>query len=339
MADELKPVYLLTGSDSPKIERALKKLRGYFDESAFEQLSGLEAKGADIVAACNSMGLFGGDDRLVLVTDVDGRRNSEGRMTGGLKAADIDEIVTYLASPAPGTVLALVGEEIKADSALAKAVKKKGDVLAYDASKKELPRWIREQFATRRVPADIEACRRIIELVGENRIELAVEVDRLSTWSQGETVTEAVVDSLVLARSETESFALTDAFGARNVERALAVADARLEQATDTNSELTRLVALLAGHVRRLREVQDLEAQGIRAKEAAVTMKRHPFYVEKLYQQASAYSPDELRQAVVELARLDHALKGGSKEPGELAFVRMLVATVGRREPVSRRAS
>ena len=338
MADELKPVYLLTGSDRPKVDRAVHRLRARFDSDAFEHLSALDAKGADIVAACNSMGLFGGGDRLVLVTEVDGRPNAEGRYGGGLKAADIEQIVAYLASPAPGAVLALVGAELKADSALAKAVKKKGDVLAYDVSTKELPRWLRDQFTARQVPVDIDACKRLIELVGDDRRELATEVDRISTWSAGQPVTEDAVDRIVLARAETGTFALTDAFGKRDLRATLAAAEARFAQADNVPRELTSLTAQLAGHVRRLREVQELEAQGVRSADAAVTMKRHAFYVKKLYEQAANYSADELRQTLVALSRLDHGLKGGSKEPGELSFVRTLVATVSRPEPAGRRA-
>ena len=348
MADDLKPVYLLTGSDTPKIDRALRKLRSRFDASAFEQLSALDpaVKGADIVAACNSMGLFGGDVRLVLVTEIDGRLNAEGRLTGGLKNPDIEEIIAYLASPAPGTVLALVGLEVKADSPLGKAVKKRGDILAWQASKKDLPRWLREQFSARGVPIDIEACRRVLELVGDNRTDLASEVDRLATWSAGEPVTEDFVHRHVYPRAEPEPFALTEAFGARDVGAALAAAEAMIEDAAEGDEESSRrekeihkIVGQLANHIRRLREVQALEAQGVRPDEAATKLKRHPFYVKKLYGQASEHSPEELLDAMQELARLDHALKGGSREPGELSLSRLLIATVGRREPAGRRAS
>lgn len=341
MADELKPVYLLTGTDRPKVDLAVKRLRARFNSDAVEHLSVLDSRdslpGADIVAACNSMGLFGDGDRLVLVTEVDGRPNSEGRYGGGLKVADVELIAAYLTSPAPGAVLALVAAELKADSPLAKAVKKKGDVLAYDVSLKELPRWVRERFTARQVSADSEACKRLIELVGDDRRELATEVDRIATWSAGEPVTEDAVERIVLPRAETETFALTDAFGKRDLHAALAAAEARFAQAGDVNRELTSLAGVLANHVRRLRDVQELEAQGIRSADAAVTMKRHPFYVKKLYEQAGNYSRDELRQTLLELSRLDHGLKGGSKEPGELSFVRTLVATVRRPEPTGRR--
>ena len=342
MADELKPVYLITGTDRPKVDLAVKRLRARFDSDAVEHLSVLDFRdsdpGAEIVAACNSMGLFGDGDRLVLVTEVDGRPNAEGRYGGGLKVADVERIAAYLTSPTPGAVLALVAAELKADSPLAKAVKKKGDVLAYDVSLKELPRWVRERFTARQVAADSEACKRLIELVGDDRRGLATEVDRIATWSAGQPVTEEDIDRIVFPRAETETFALTDAFGKRDLRAALAAAEARFAQAGDVNRELTSLTGVLVNHVRRLRDVQELEAQGIRSADAAVTMKRHPFYVRKLYEQAANYSHDELRQTLLELSRLDHGLKGGSKEPGELSFVRTLVATVSRPEPAGRRA-
>jgi DNA polymerase III delta subunit len=61
-------------------------------------------------------------------------------------------------------------------------------------------------------------------------------------------------------------------------------------------------------------------------------MRKSRFYVEKLYEQASNFTPDELRDAIVRLAQLDHALKGGSRLAGELEFDRALVDLTRPRE-------
>ena len=61
-------------------------------------------------------------------------------------------------------------------------------------------------------------------------------------------------------------------------------------------------------------------------------MKRHPFYVEKLFAQARNYGVDELRDAVVRLAELDHALKGGSRLAPDLELERALVDITRARE-------
>ena len=104
---ELKPVYLITGSDEPKVELAVSRLRGRFAPEAVERVSALDTAGDDVVALCNAGSLFG-DARLVLVESVDGRRTTEGRLTGGWKAADVGAVTAYLQLPAPATTLKCV---------------------------------------------------------------------------------------------------------------------------------------------------------------------------------------------------------------------------------------
>ena len=55
---ELKPVYLFSGSDRPKIALALERLRQRIGEDATEHLHASEANGEDAIAACNALGLF-----------------------------------------------------------------------------------------------------------------------------------------------------------------------------------------------------------------------------------------------------------------------------------------
>ena len=52
----------------------------------------------------------------------------------------------------------------------------------------------------------------------------------------------------------------------------------------------------------------------------------HPFAAEKAFGQARNFSVEELRDAIVRLADLDLALKGGSRLPAELELQRTLVA-------------
>jgi len=157
MAVDLKPVYLISGSDRPKIRVALERLRNHFADGAVEVLAGGEVSAEDAVASCNALGLFGGESRLVIVEDVE-----------AWKAPDAKTIVEYLKDPTPDTVLALVGSELKKDSALAKACGKSGALLLYDAPRKrDLPSWVAKQFEAVGVRADRDACRLMVEMVGE----------------------------------------------------------------------------------------------------------------------------------------------------------------------------
>ena len=322
MANELKPVYLITGGDRPKIQRALRRLRDRIGEEATELLSAAEANGDDAVAACNSLGLLGGEGRLVVVEDVD-----------RWKGADTKAVAAYLASPAPGTVLALVAAEVKKDSALAKACAKAGDLLVYDVPKRRLSEWVTKQFAERGVSVDAEAARLLIEVVGDDPEELASEVDKISTWSAGERVGTREIELLAAGCAEVPGYELTDAWGRRDLSATLGACQTLLERSGDPVSRtVPMLIGMLVAHVGRVRDCQAFAEEGLTAREAAARLKRHPFYVEKLYAQARNFGADELREAVVRLAELDHAVKGGSRLAVDLELERALIDITKPRE-------
>jgi DNA polymerase III subunit delta len=323
MATELKPVYLITGGDRPKIQRALRRLRDRVGEDATELLSANDTTGDDAVAACNSLGLLGGGGRLVIVEDVD-----------RWKAADAKSITAYLASPAPDTVLALVAAEMKKDSALAKASAKAGDVLVYDVPKRRLSEWVTKQFADRKIAVDGEAARLLIEIVGEDPEELASEVDKIATWSGGEPVGANEIQLLAAGCAEIPGYELTDAWGRRDLPASLTACQTLLERSGDpVTRTVPMLIGMLVAHVGRVRDCQMYAEEGLSAREAASRLKRHPFYVEKLFVQARNYGPDELRTAVVRLAELDHAVKGGSRLAVDLELERALIEITAEREP------
>ena len=319
-ASELKPAYVVSGDDRPKVEHALERLRARFGPEAVERLvvaGGDGVSGADVVATCNTGSLLG-DARLVLVTEVDGRRGDWGRLTGGWKAADIQAIADYLRSPAPGTVLCLVGEELKADSPLGKAVAKLGDVLVYDVGR-NVEGWMATRFRERGVEIERDACHVLTEIVGDDKLTLGLEIDKLATWADGEPLGVDEVRRLATPSREEAPWALTDAWGRRDLAGALTVMENELEhRPRAARDEAPRLSGQLAGHLAKLSAMKRLLEDGIQAKDAAATLGMKPFPAQKLAKQADGFSVEELRDASIRLARLDHALKGGSRHAPEL---------------------
>jgi DNA polymerase III subunit delta len=314
VAPDLKPAYLIVGGDRPKIARALERLRARIGDDAVESLSARESSGDDVVAACNALGLFAGGGRLVIVYEVE-----------RWKAADAKSLAAYLAAPTPDTVLALTGA-VKQDSALAKAVRKVGEVLAYDVTKRALPTWIGDQFKRVGARAEPDACRALLDLVGDDLDELAAEVDKLSMWAGGDPITVRDVEALVAARAGTAIFELTDAWGRRDVPAVLGACESLLERSERSRrDELARVAGAMAAHVTRVRACQALAAEGVRPRDAAGQLKMHPFAAEKAFGQAGNFSVEELRTAVVRLAELDLALKGGSRLAADLELELALV--------------
>ena len=324
----LKPAYLISGSDRPKVEHAAQRLRSRFVDEAVEIVSALEVAGQDVVTLCNSGSLFG-DARLVLATDVDGRKKEDNRPpTGGWKAADIEAVAAYLAAPAPDTVLALIGVEVKRDTAIAKACAKIGDVLIFDAAKRGRVAWVAERFRQAGVKAESDACALLIQYIGEEDLHgLASEITKVATWAQGEPVGVTEIERLVAPVADVAPFALTDAWAERHAGRVLDVCETMFERSDKSRRDTApRLAATLNAHLARMRQLKRLAEQGVAAKDAALALKMHPFAGEKAYRHAEGFSEQELSSATVRFAELDHALKGGSRLAADLELQRALIA-------------
>ena len=247
------------------------------------------------------------------------------------KKADVDAIARYLTDPVPGAVLALVALEPPRSDALAKAVAKTGTVLTFDAPKpRDLPGWVRAQFEATGTSADNEAARALVEIVGDDLTALATEADKIATWAGGRVVTRADVEALATPAREATAWAITDAWGERDLPTLLAAAEAELHR-RDPFGISTRLAA----HVALVRSARLLATEGLPAREIAKRLKVHEFRIRKALAHADRYSQDELDAAVVRLAALDAAIKGASRLSGEHELTRTLVEMTRPAEPAA----
>jgi DNA polymerase-3 subunit delta len=324
-AEGLEPVYLITGGDLPKVAVALRRLRARFDPGSVEHLSADEAGGADAVAATNALGLFGGGERLTIVEGVE-----------RWKKDDVEAVARYLESPAPGAVLALVGDPQKLPAGLEAACASSGQVLRFDVPKRkrgrrdvdDFPAWVRRQLEQVGVRADAGVPERLVELVGEEALALRHEVDKLAAWAGGDAVGVQEVERLVVPSDEMPGWALADAWGSRDVASALAACEAQLE-----HEEPFVVAYRLSEHVSKVRAVQALLDEDVGVGEIAERLGLKPFPARKQAGQAQNFGPAELARSVVRLAELDFAVKGGSRLDASLEVERAVVDVTLPHEP------
>jgi DNA polymerase III subunit delta len=320
-AEELRPIYFLTGSDRPKVRRALARLRARFDPESVELLAADTASGAEAVASLNALGLFG-SGRLVAVEGVE-----------RWKKADVEAVTEYLRSPAAGSVLALLPDEPPRDDALTKLAARHGEVLAYEVPKPRDPTvWVRGEFARVEADAKDDAARRLVEIAGDDVMTLSSEIDKITTWAAGEPISAREVESLAVPAHGAEPWALTDAWGARDLGAALAACEVALE-----HREPFVLCLALASHVGRVRAAQVFGEQGLAARDIAKRLRIKEYPARKALAHAENYTRDELDAAIIRLALLDAALKGASRLSAELELERALVEITAVREPASTR--
>ena len=305
--DSLRPVYLLTGSDRPKRTVALKRLRDRFGPDSVEHLSAHSSSGADTVASANALGLFGDSGgRAVVVESVESWRK-----------ADIDALQAYLGDPTPDTVLVLVADDLKKDSPLEKLAAAKGEVLRYETPKgAKLVTWASAQFKEASVHADAEAARALVEIVGEDPVALAAEVSKIAAWADGEPVGRREVEQLATPGREAAAWAVTDAWGARDLPGLVEACELALEK-----KDPFLIAVNLASHVGKVRAAQALAEEGLAVRDIASRLRMKEFPARKALQQSERYSRTELDAALVRLAELDAAIKGASRLSAELELL------------------
>jgi DNA polymerase-3 subunit delta len=323
MAD-LKPAYFFFGDDEVKIDQARKRLaaRAEKDGATLESISGATTKAAEFATILTSPSLLPGT-RFVLADGVD-----------SWKAADVGPVADALKFlPEMDAVAVLIGRKkpLKAISEAIEAVG--GEAREFkEPPEKQLPGWLAEQAKTLGVEIERPAAELLVTIVGKppkrapasqqwsQKRRLLTELEKLACAAgAGGQINSKLVQQNVHGESAAEVFDLTDhaVAGARSA----AIADA--EKLIETGEPSQRIVAMLARSFGQVQTVAALNESG-RGAEIAEKAGIQPWLAKKLSAQAAQRGGRSIRDALVELARLDSAVKGGSALDNETELMRSI---------------
>ncbi|MGB1583855.1 MAG: DNA polymerase III subunit delta [Solirubrobacterales bacterium] len=324
----LKRAYLFTGDDEVKIDQTRKRLvaRAEQDGASIESLSGDACTPQNFAGALTSPSLLPGT-RIVLADGVERWR-----------AADVGpaaDAIATLADDSLDAVAVLICRK-KPLKAIAEAIASiDGEQREFKPpSDAQLPKWIVQQSEQLGVTIEQQTAALLVELVGkpQKRVSstqnwspkrrLLSELEKLATSAgPGGTITPEQVGDEVRGVATTEVFDLTDAALEGNAELAVRKA----EQLLAGGESPPGIVAMLARSFGQAQSVAALVESG-RGGEVSDQLGIQPWLAGKLTKQAQLRGGSELRDALVELARLDDAVKGGTSLDAETELLRSVVA-------------
>src|SRR6266704_2055869 len=157
-----------------------------------------------------------------------------------------DELLRYLATPNPTTLLVLVvaaGEEPDAD-----IVQASTSVALEPLSAERVPRWIQHRATTLGITLATDAGELLLKAVGNDLSTLSRELEKLASLAVGTSrpVTAEDVTSLVGVRRGETVFDLVEAALGRQVARAAQLVEPVLEQAGMSG---VKIISLLGTHL------------------------------------------------------------------------------------------
>jgi DNA polymerase-3 subunit delta len=249
----------------------------------------------------------------------------------GSRHAFLEELADYLPELPDTTRLVFVEEEaLKPSHPILKLAQEqhktgKAHIKEYKQPKEgPLLNWIQEQARDKGGDISWDACRKMVELAGEDLRQLELEIDKLLLYAGDRQLTEADVESLTSRTRGADVFELVDCVGRRQADEALR----HLHQLLDENEPPLRLLAMLARQIRILIQVSELRAQRMSQSQIAKQLKLHPYVVKKGAAQALNFTMDQLERAHSLVVDTDWKIKTGDME--DVLALDMLVVQLAR---------
>ncbi len=179
--------------------------------------------------------------------------------------------------------------------------------------KQNLPRWIDARAKQKGARIEPRAVQALAAVVGDDLRALENEIEKLALYvGDARPISLADVELLCPYTADSETFAMANAIGRRDVRAALDQLHKRLEEGQNP-------LAILAGittQFRGLLEVKDMAASGLTPMQIAREKGwRSDFAARKRLEEARNFSTERLVQIFSILRHTDFAIKTGEIEP------------------------
>jgi len=250
-AEQVKPVYVLFGSDSFLLDAARAEIiaRAIGDSDPQVAVTPFESD-AELATVLDELRTlpFLAPRRAVVIRDAD-----------AFVSAHREVLETYLDNPSQNSTLLLVVTSWPKNTRLFKLVEKVGQAIDCSApDARRLPAHITQSAAKRGKKIDPQASQLLAAWVGTDLGGLDNEIEKLALYvGERPTITSEDVAKLVTASGGTEAFALTNAITDGNPASALQCLSGMLTK----RGEEFKVLGMLVWHLRRVLAAQ----QGIAA--------------------------------------------------------------------------
>jgi DNA polymerase III subunit delta len=314
MADEMRPLYLIAGSDGAKIDATRSRLRARAEReggsAALEVFEPGEGRGMPdqdaLLAAIPAMSLM--ESRRYLLADgIERWRDKQ-----------LEPVLGALGELPPDLTLVLICRD-KPPAKLVKAVRAaKGEVHEFEAPKaREMPRTLVAEAQRLGFQLDPAAARMLVERMGANPVRLHNELERLALWAgEGGEVEAADLAEMISDTSETAVWSLSDALIEGNAAVAMRIGERLIGQ----GENVTGLIYGLASRLRAACAAAAQLEEGIPPKQVESSLKMHPYAAKQLVGRLRDAELESLRMATETLADLELWCRGGADYGDELAF-------------------
>jgi len=302
---EFKTAYLIHGDDHGRIAERRARLRTLAEsQSGAAGVELLEADAAtpESVAATLNAPTFALGRRFIVV---DG--------TERWKEKDLEPLARALDAPLQDMTVAFFAREdsrAKAPAGLHALVERAGGDVSAEQNVKpwELPKWVIARAHELGLELEADAARALVAHVGDRQQRLLRELEKLAlSVGPAGRVSVTEVEALAAPSAERRAWTLADALVAGDAPLATRTYLALRAQ----GERVSGLIYWMAGRVRTAHEIASALEAGQPASQVKRSLRMPARAADRLIADAGRFGAARLRDAIAEIADLEHDSRGG----------------------------
>jgi DNA polymerase III subunit delta len=313
MAEAMRPLYLIAGTDEAKIDATRARLRTRAERdggtASLEVFEPSEGRGAPdheaLIASIPAMSLT--ESRRYLLADgVERWRDKQ-----------LEAVAAALAELPPDVTVVLIARG-KAPAKLMRTVEAgDGEVHRFETPRpRDLPPALVAEAKRLGFELEPAAARLLVERMGPNPRRLQHELERLCLWAgAGGAVSLSDLQAMVADTSEAAVWALSDALLERDAAKVLRIGERLIAQ----GENVTGLVYGLASRLRKAHTALERLESGVPRKQVESELGMHPYAAKQLVSRLENSSLEQVREATATIADLEVWCRGGAEYGEALA--------------------
>ena len=190
---------------------------------------------------------------------------------------------------------------------LFRGIKQSGRIQKFVAYDNSSPfNWVIQRAEKKGLPLSADVARLMINIVGNDLTDLDHELEKLSLYLSGASITEELIKEHIRGHKHFSVFRMTEALSRKELLPALEILDQQLQTAP---REHVRLFALIIMQFRRLLIIHSMLSQFKKETEILAKISLPPFLGKQVLAQARNFSNLEMQNIYAELAHLDLRVK------------------------------
>lgn len=270
-----------------------------------------EASVDKIIEACETFSMFS-EKRVVLVRNFKPLKNDSAR---GYGQAEIEKLCQYIESPNQGTIVIFTEEEVKASTAMVKALKKYGKVYDFaQLGKAELTSFARKRFKAAGVDISPRMLSLLIETTGYRNRESEYrlfnfenDIAKIIALSDGISIVESDITQTVNGDMDKFVFDMLDGISNGQKDKAFSI----LYNMIHSGASAFAIVGAIVSHFELMLAVKQLRQDGMDLGSIHKRLGGSEFRLKKMIPYANKYSVDKLKRTLSDIYEVERNIKMG----------------------------